>query len=46
MKKILNSSDPMHNRGKINRVNSFNTAQEWVAIALKIPKEDLSKSLV
>ena len=24
----LNISDPTHNRGKINRVNSFNTAQE------------------
>ena len=32
---ILNSSDPTHNRGKINRVNSFNTAQERVATALK-----------
>ena len=25
----LNISDPTHNRGKINRVNSFDTAQEW-----------------
>ena len=35
---ILNSSDPTHNRGKVNRVNSFNTAQEWAAIALKNSK--------
>ena len=26
----LNISDPTHNRGKINRVNSFDTAQGWV----------------
>ena len=26
----LNISDPTHNRGRINRVNSFDTAQEWV----------------
>ena len=26
----LNISDPTHNRGKINRVNSFDAAQEWV----------------
>ena len=25
----LNISDPTHNRGKINRVNSFDTAQGW-----------------
>ena len=25
----LNISDPTHNRDKINRVNSFDTAQEW-----------------
>ena len=42
--KILNSSDPTHNRGKINRVNSFNTAQERVAIALKNSKGGPFKS--
>ena len=26
----MNISDPTHNRGKINRVNSFDTTQEWV----------------
>ena len=26
----LNISDPTHTRGKINRINSFDTAQEWV----------------
>ena len=41
---ILNSSDPTHNRGKINRVNSFNTAQELVAIALKNSKGGPFKS--
>ena len=35
---ILNSSDPTHNRGKVNRINSFNTAQERVANALKNSK--------
>ena len=37
-KQILNSSDPTHNRGKVNRVNSFNTAQEQAATALKNSK--------
>ena len=32
---ILNSSDPTHNRGKINRVNSFNTSQGWAVAVLK-----------
>ena len=35
---ILNSSDPTHNRGKVNRVNSINTTQEWVAATLKNSK--------
>ena len=35
---ILNRSDPTDNRGKINRVNSFDIAQEWVTTILKISK--------
>ena len=41
---ILNSSDPTHHRGKINRVNSFNTTQERAAIVLKNPKGGPFKS--
>ena len=41
---ILNSSNPTHNRGKVNRVNSFNTAQEWAATALKNSKGGLLKT--
>ena len=33
---LLNISDPTHNRGRINRVNSFDTTQEWAKVdALK-----------
>ena len=38
----LNISDPTHNRGKINRVNSFESAES----KQKCQKEDLSKILV
>ena len=31
----LNISDPTHNRGKVNRVNSFNTAQEQMDTEVK-----------
>ena len=34
----LNTSDPTHNRGKINRVNSFNTTQEQVNTEAKVSK--------
>ena len=40
----LNISDPTHNRGKINRVNSFNTAQEWVNAEAKMSKGGPFKS--
>ena len=36
----LNKSDPTHNRGKINRVNSFESAKNPKQ---KCQKEDLSK---
>ena len=35
---ILNRSDPTDNRGKINRVNSFEIAQECATTVLKISK--------
>ena len=35
---ILNRSDPTDNRGKVNRVNSFEIAQDKVANMLKISK--------
>ena len=35
---ILNRSDPTDNRGKVNRVNSFEIAQERATTALKISK--------
>ena len=35
---ILNRSDPTDNRGKINRVNSFEVAQERAATLLKMSK--------
>ena len=34
----LNTSDPTHNRGKINRVNSFDTTQERAVTGSKIFK--------
>ena len=34
----LNTSDPTHNRGKINRVNSFNTTQERANMEAKVSK--------
>ena len=36
----LNISDPTHNRGKVNRINSFTTDQEQVETMIKNPKED------
>ena len=35
---ILNRSDPTDNRGKVNRVNSFEIAQERAANLLKMSK--------
>ena len=35
---ILNSSDPTHNRGKINRVNSFESAHERMDPRAKVSK--------
>ena len=40
----LNISDPTHNRGKINRVNSFDTAQERVDTEAKTSKGGPFKS--
>ena len=37
-KQILNSSDPTHNRGKINRVNSFKTAHKRMDPRAKMSK--------
>ena len=34
----LNTSDPTHNRGKINRINSFTTTQEQMDTAMKQSK--------
>ena len=36
----LNTSDPMHNSGKINRINSFTTTQEQMDTAMKQSKEE------
>ena len=41
----FNTSDPMHNRGKINRINSFTATQEQVDTVTKQPKEGPVKSL-
>ena len=43
---ILNRSDPTDNRGKVNRVNSFEITQDKAATLLKYPKEDPSKTWV
>ena len=43
---IRNRSDPTDNRGKVNRVNSFEIPQERAANLLKCPKEDPSKTQV
>ena len=40
----LNISDPTHNRGKINRVNSFDTTQEQVNTEAKMSKGGPFKS--
>ena len=40
----LNISDPTHNRGKVNRVNSFNTAQEQMDTEAKQSKAGPVKS--
>ena len=40
----LNISDPTHNRGKVNRVNSFNTAQEQMDMEAKQSKGGPVKS--
>ena len=37
----LNISDPTQNRGKVKRVNSFNTTQEEMALKQNSPKDDL-----
>ena len=41
---ILNSSDPTHNRGKINRVNSFESAHERMDPRAKVSKGGPFKS--
>ena len=41
---ILNSSDPTHNRGKINRVNSFESAHERTDPRAKVSKGGPFKS--
>ena len=41
---LLNISDPAHNRGKINRINSFESAHERRILEQKCQKEDLSKA--
>ena len=41
----LNISDPTHNRGKINRINSFTTTQEQTDTAMKQSKGGPVKSL-
>ena len=40
----LNISDPIHNRGKVKRINSFNTAQEQVDTEAKQSKGGPVKS--
>ena len=42
---ILNRSDPTDNRGKVNRVNSFEIAQDKAATLLKISKGGPIKKL-
>ena len=42
---ILNRSDPTDNRGKVNRVNSFEIAQDRAATLLKISKGGPIKNL-
>ena len=41
----LNISDPTHNRGKINRINSFTTTQEWTDTEIKQSKGGPVKNL-
>ena len=41
----LNISDPTHNRGKINRINSFTTTQEQTDTEMKQSKGGPAKSL-
>ena len=38
----LNISDPTHNRGKVNRINSFTAVQEQVEIVTKQSKRRAS----
>ena len=40
----LNISDLTHNRGKINRINSFTTTQEWMDTEIKQSKGGPVKS--
>ena len=40
----LNISDPTHNRGKVNRINSFTAVQEQVEMATKQSKGGSVKS--
>ena len=42
---ILNRSDPTDNRGKVNRVNSFEVAQDRPATSVKISKGGPNKNL-
>ena len=42
---ILNRSDPTDNRGKVNRVNSFEIAQDRASTLLKISKGGPIKNL-
>ena len=41
----LNTSSPMQNRGKVNRIKSFNAVQEQVETVTKQSKEGPVKSL-
>ena len=40
----LNISDPTHNRGKVNRINSFTATQEQVETVVKQSKGGLTKT--